>query len=96
MYTTLHDGYVGVKEAIRHGLDNVEDLVGRGLSKWFFRLQGSHDPFTRDSMDVTDGGEIVEEYPADTSRLAPVGDLSKPKHRRSEPATSTTSAASRT
>jgi hypothetical protein len=91
VYTTLHDGYVGVKEAIRHGLDNVEDLVSRGLSKWFFSLQGSHDPFTRDSMDVTDGGEIVEEYPADTSRLAPVGDLSKPEHQRSEPDKSFTS-----
>lgn len=42
-------------------------------------------------MDVADGGEVIEEYPADTSRLAPVGDLSKPEHRRSEPATSTMS-----
>jgi hypothetical protein len=42
-------------------------------------------------MDVTDGGEIVEEYPADTSRLAPVGDLSKPEHQRSEPDKSFTS-----
>ena len=76
MYTTLHDGNVGVQEAIRHGLDNVEDLVSRGLPEWFFRLQGSHDPFTRDSMDVADGSEVVEEDPANTPRFAPVGDLS--------------------